>query len=77
MRFDPDDAGMGEVSDEDSAILARASEIIARMPTMKNAADEGEEVREQIERAMEDACAYHPRHWKRTLNRIEIEPRAE
>jgi hypothetical protein len=34
-----------------------------------------EEIRETIEQAMSDACQHHPTlKWKRTLNRIEIEP---
>jgi hypothetical protein len=33
-----------------------------------------EDIREQIESAMDDACADGRLRWKRVLNRIEIEP---
>lgn len=34
---------------------------------------EGEDLRECIGRAMNDACKNHPLTWRRILNRIEIE----
>lgn len=36
---------------------------------------DGNELRDTIERVMQDACAHHPLQYRRILNRIEIEPK--
>ena len=47
--------------------------LLARCAVHLREGCEGDELRDMIELAMQDACAHHPLHYRRILNHIEIE----